>query len=78
MRKHHRRSTELLKELLASEFLGKLTGFDYEFGTAGGWAPLSGYNLARIVAIQVNRSSRRLISSAIAATRCACVKNVSS
>ncbi len=40
-------STELLKQLVASRFLGALQSFDYEFGSPGGWSPLSGYNLAR-------------------------------
>ena len=40
-------STELAKQLVESRFLGELRSFDYEFGTPGGWSPLSGYNLAR-------------------------------
>ncbi len=40
-------STRLTKELIDSGFLGTLISFDYEFGTEGGWAPLSGYNLTR-------------------------------
>lgn len=40
-------STELIKQLIDSHFLGKLKSFDYEFGTSGGWASVSGYNLAR-------------------------------
>ncbi len=40
-------STELTKQLLESRFLGELESFDYEFGSPGGWSPLSGYNLAR-------------------------------
>ena len=40
-------STELTKQLVESRFLGELRSFDYEFGTPGGWSPLSGYNLAR-------------------------------
>jgi len=39
--------TELTKQLLESRFLGELRSFAYEFGTPGGWSPLSGYNLAR-------------------------------
>lgn len=39
-------STCLTKQLLDAEFLGPLYSFDYEFGTEGGWAPLSGYNLS--------------------------------
>src|SRR5207244_11617803 len=40
-------STELTKQLVESRFLGELQSFDAEFGTVGGWSPLSGYNLAR-------------------------------
>ncbi len=40
-------STELTKQLVESQFLGELQSFSYEFGTPGGWSPLSGYNLAR-------------------------------
>ncbi len=40
-------STELTKQLIESRFLGVLQSFDYEFGTVGGWASVSGYNLAR-------------------------------
>lgn len=40
-------STELTRELIRSGFLGALLSFDYEFGTAGGWATQSGYNLSR-------------------------------
>ena len=40
-------STGLLKRLIDSKVAGALHSFEYEFGTAGGWAPVSGYNLAR-------------------------------
>jgi UDP-N-acetylglucosamine 3-dehydrogenase len=40
-------STELTRELVRSGFLGALQSFEYEFGTAGGWATQSGYNLSR-------------------------------
>jgi predicted dehydrogenase len=40
-------STGLSKQLIDSHFLGKLFSFDYEEGAAGGWAPLSGYNISR-------------------------------
>jgi predicted dehydrogenase len=40
-------STELTKQLIESRFLGELQAFDFEYGTPGGWAPVSGYNLAR-------------------------------
>jgi predicted dehydrogenase len=40
-------STELMKGLLESRFLGELQSFEYEFGEPGGWSPFSGYNLAR-------------------------------
>lgn len=37
----------LMTELLASGFFGRIRRFAYAFGTAGGWAPVSGYNLDR-------------------------------
>jgi UDP-N-acetylglucosamine 3-dehydrogenase len=40
-------ATELTRELIRSGFLGTVQSFDYEFGTAGGWATQSGYNLSR-------------------------------
>jgi len=40
-------STELTRRLIHSGFLGRLYSFDYEFGTAGSWETLSGYNLSR-------------------------------
>jgi predicted dehydrogenase len=40
-------STELTRELIHNGFLGRISSFDYEFGTAGGWETLSGYNLSR-------------------------------
>jgi len=40
-------STLLTRRLLETEFLGKLSSFDYEFGTEGGWETASGYNLSR-------------------------------
>jgi predicted dehydrogenase len=43
-------STELTRKLMRSGFLGAIQSFDYEFGTAGGWATQSGYNLARATA----------------------------
>jgi predicted dehydrogenase/nucleoside-diphosphate-sugar epimerase len=43
----HYPSTEVTKYLLSAKFLGRVTSFDYEFGTVGGWAPVSGYNLSR-------------------------------
>lgn len=43
-------STELTRELMRSGLLGAIQSFDYEFGTAGGWATQSGYNLARATA----------------------------
>jgi predicted dehydrogenase len=38
-------STEMTKYLIESGFLGVINSFDYEFGTEGGWATVSGYNL---------------------------------
>jgi predicted dehydrogenase len=43
-------STELTRELLRSGFLGEVQSFGYEFGTEGGWATRSGYNLSRATA----------------------------
>src|SRR5204863_5320081 len=37
----------LFKRLLEEGFFGKLQRFHFELGTAGGWTPLSGYNLDR-------------------------------
>lgn len=38
---------ELLKALLDCSFFGKVQRFVHQFGTAGGWSPLSAYNLER-------------------------------
>ena len=40
-------STDLTLHLIRSRFLGALASIDYEFGTAGGWSPFSGYNISR-------------------------------
>lgn len=40
-------STVLMKKLLDERYFGDVTSFSYEFGSAGGWAPVSGYNLDR-------------------------------
>jgi predicted dehydrogenase len=40
-----RRSTRLLKRLLDAGYFGRIHGFAHQFGTPGGWAPLSGYIL---------------------------------
>ena len=37
----------LLKELLDEDYFGTLRRFVHQFGTPGGWAPLSAYNLDR-------------------------------
>jgi predicted dehydrogenase len=37
----------LFKRLLRENFFGTLRHFHFEFGTVGGWAPVSGYNLDR-------------------------------
>ena len=36
---------DLMKRLLDGRFLGRLDHFRFEYGTAGGWAPFSSYNL---------------------------------
>ena len=38
---------ELMKQLIDSRFLGALDHFEFVYGTAGGWAPVSSYNLNR-------------------------------
>jgi predicted dehydrogenase len=40
-------STLLMKELLEAQYFGKIKRFVHQFGTPGGWAPLSAYNLRR-------------------------------
>jgi predicted dehydrogenase len=40
-------NVQLMKRLLSTGFLGRLERFEYESGTAGGWAPVSSYNLHR-------------------------------
>lgn len=42
-----RESTMLLKELLDTGYFGRVKRFAHQFGTPGGWAPLSAYNLKR-------------------------------
>jgi len=42
-----RPSVELLKDLLGRSYFGEVRRFVHQFGTAGGWAPLSAYNLDR-------------------------------
>jgi len=37
----------LVRQLLETNFLGDLYRFEFEYGTTGGWAPHSGYNLQR-------------------------------
>ena len=37
----------LFKKLLDDGFFGRIKHFHFEYGTQGGWAPLSGYNLDR-------------------------------
>ena len=43
----HRANVQLLKRLLDREYFGRIRRFAYQFGSRGGWAPLSGYNLDR-------------------------------
>lgn len=40
-------SVRLMRTLLDSRYFGTIRRFVYQFGTAGGWAPLSAYNLNR-------------------------------
>jgi len=41
------KKNQLMGELIRSGFFGRIKRFAYAFGTAGGWAPVSGYNLDR-------------------------------
>jgi predicted dehydrogenase len=45
-----RASISLLKHLLDASYFGAVQRFVHQFGTAGGWAPLSSYNLNRQIA----------------------------
>jgi predicted dehydrogenase len=36
---------DLMKRRLSENFFGKISSFHFEFGSSGGWAPVSGYNL---------------------------------
>jgi predicted dehydrogenase len=38
-------SVQLMKNLLENGYFGRVRSFHYEFGSRGGWAPLSAYNL---------------------------------
>jgi len=40
-----RPNIELLKDLLDRSYFGRVRRFAHQFGTSGGWAPVSGYNL---------------------------------
>ena len=40
-------NSELMKRLIDERFLGRLDRFAFSYGTPGGWAPVSGYNLHR-------------------------------
>lgn len=42
-----RRNVRLLKRLLEAQHFGAVHRFYHQFGTRGGWAPVSGYNLDR-------------------------------
>ena len=42
-----RENVRLLKELLDSRYVGRATRFVHQSGSAGGWAPMSAYNLDR-------------------------------
>lgn len=42
-----RPDVEFLKELLDSEYFGRVRRFAHQVGSSGGWAPLSSYNLDR-------------------------------
>ncbi len=38
-------NVKLMKELLESNYFGKILSYEFEFGTPGGWAPVSGYSI---------------------------------
>ena len=40
-----RKNVELLKDLLDRSYFGNIHRFVHQFGTTGGWSPLSAYNL---------------------------------
>jgi len=40
-------SVQFLKKLLDDNYFGRVVGFHCEMGSAGGWSPMSGYNLDR-------------------------------
>jgi predicted dehydrogenase len=40
-------SAQLLKKLLDENYFGRVLSFHCEMGSAGGWAPMSGYNMDR-------------------------------
>lgn len=42
-----RPNLRMLKSLLDRQYFGRVRRFIHQFGTPGGWAPLSGYNLKR-------------------------------
>jgi predicted dehydrogenase len=43
----HYPSVKTFKNLLENSYFGKINSFHYEYGSKGGWAPLSGYNIDR-------------------------------
>ena len=45
--KRFERNCDLMKRLVDQRFLGHLDRFEFEYGSSGDWAPVSGYNLSR-------------------------------
>jgi predicted dehydrogenase/nucleoside-diphosphate-sugar epimerase len=45
--KRFERNFDLMKRLIEDRFLGTLHRFEFDYGTTGGWAPVSAYNLQR-------------------------------
>jgi predicted dehydrogenase len=43
----HFPAVKLMKRLLTTSFFGQIRSFHFEYGSRGGWAPVSGYNLSR-------------------------------
>jgi predicted dehydrogenase len=42
-----RQNVQLMRDLIHDGYFGRIHRFAYQFGTKGGWAPVSGYNLDR-------------------------------
>lgn len=59
----HYPNVKLLKKLLDENYFGKINYFHYQFGSKGGWAPVSGYTMDRAMSgggVLVNTGSHFL------------------